>query len=245
MLKTIRKLPLPLFAAGLFFASIAPSYALDQWASTVIDVSSEYNTTDWADWSSQQALKAPNVNTYGDNVNAWAPGASDAGAEYITLGFPKAVFATGVTVRETDGYGFVTAVEAIDTKNVVHQVWAGTDTSLAGQINSFKITWPRTSYLVKALTIHINTNPRPSSGWEEIDAVQLHGIEQLSGSIAPRLGHTAVLKCVNTTTGQTVNKALTGSGQTGPVTAWNCEQAGLKFHVGDTVSIQITSTIAK
>lgn len=215
------------------------SYALDQWATTLLDFSSEYSSTDW---SAEQVLKAPNTKAYGDSTSAWAPANQDAGKEFVTVGFKSPVYATGVTVRETDGYGFVTRIDVIDTKNVVHTVWSGVDNSKPDQINNFKATWSPTSYLVKAVKVHINTALH--GGWEEIDAIQLHGIETLSGSIAPRLGNTTELVCTNTTTSQTITKTLKSTGSS-PVTNWDCEKAGLKFKVGDVVSIQITSTVSQ
>ena len=159
------------------------------------------------------------------------------------MGFTTPVYATGVTIRETYGYGFVTSVVVIDTRNVSHTVWSGTDSGAPNQINDFLVSWPRTTYLVKAVKINIDTALR--SGYEEIDAVQLHGIEPLSGSIAGRLQHSATLLCSNTTTAQTIRTTIKGSGLTAPVTEWDCEKAGLKFKVGDTVSIRIVGKIAR
>ncbi|KJV07107.1 hypothetical protein [Methylocucumis oryzae] len=224
---------------GFIFLCPVSSYALDQWASTLLDYSSEYSSTSW---SAQQVLKAPNTKVYGDSTAAWTPAYQDTGKEFVTVGFKSSVYATGVTIRETYGYGFVTSIDVIDTKNVVHTVWSGIDNSKPDQINNFKVTWSPTSYLVKAVKVHINTALR--GGWEEIDAIQLHGIETLRGNIAPRLGNTAELVCTNTTTSQTITKTLKGTGSK-PVTNWDCEKAGLKFKAGDEVSIQITSTVSQ
>lgn len=236
----MKNIPFKAIFSSLFLLAPISAHALDQWASKVIGFSSQYGTTSW---SASQALKAPNVTSYGDNSLAWTTATPDTGAEYLTLSFTTPVYATGVTIRETYGYGFVTSVELIDTRNISHNIWSGTDTSAPGQINNFLLSWPRTTYLVKAVKININTAIR--SSWEEIDAVQLHGIEQLSGNIAPRLEHTATLVCSNTTTGKTVSTTIKGSGQTGPATNWNCEKAGLKINVGDTVNIRISGKIAQ
>ncbi|MDD5275755.1 MAG: hypothetical protein PHR16_06705 [Methylovulum sp.] len=235
----MKKLPFRFIFSTLFLALPISSHALDQWASSVISFSSQFSTTSW---SAKQALKASNVNAYGDNSLAWTTSTQDAGEEFITLGYKTPVYATGVTIRETYGNGFVTRVDAIDTANVPHKVWSGTDTSAPGQINDFLVSWPSTPYLVKAVKITLNTALQ--SSWEEIDSVKLHGIEPLSGSIAPRLEHTAKLECTNVTTSKKVSATIKGRGQTAPVSQWDCEKAGLKFSVGDTVSIQITGNIA-
>jgi hypothetical protein len=214
------------------------TYASEQWASTVIGFSSQYGTTSW---SAKQALKQPNTNSYGDYSTAWAPDTQDAGSEFLSLGFPQAVYATGVTIRETNGYGFVTGVDVIDTNNMYHNVWRGVDNSKPGVINNLKITWPITDYLVKGVKIYMDT--AIYNGWEEIDAVKLYSYDTLSGTIAPRLTHSAQLECTNNQTSQTVSAVITGSGTTSPVTQWDCGKAGLKFSSGDSVSFKVTGTI--
>lgn len=236
----MKKLPFKCIFSSLLLALPMSSHALDQWASKVLDFSTQFSTTSW---SAAQALKAPNTNSYGDNSTAWTTSNTDAGAEFLALSFTTPVYATGITIRETYGYGFVTAVDVIDTNNVSHNVWSGVDTSKPDQINNFLVSWPRTTYQVKSVKIFINTALR--SSWEEIDAVQLHGIEPLSGTISPHLEHTAKLVCTNTTTAQTITTTIKGGGKTAPVTKWDCEKAGLKFKVGDNVSIQISGKISQ
>lgn len=236
----MNKSPFKSIVGCLVFALPMSAYALDQWATKVLDFSSQYSDTSW---SAAQALKAPNVTSYGDNANAWTASGSDVGSQYLTLGYAKQVYATGVTIRETYGWGFVYQVDVIDTSNVPHTVWTGTDTSLPTQINNFKVTWPKTKYLVKAVKIYIDTDLRV--GYEEIDAVQLRGVESLGGTIAPRLTHTAELICTNETTSQTLTRTIKGPGKVDPVTKWDCEKAGLIFKPGDKVSIKITGAIGK
>ncbi|MDO9104423.1 MAG: hypothetical protein Q7U57_05625 [Methylovulum sp.] len=234
----MKKIPLKSICGSLFLVLPVSAHALDQWATKVIGFSSQYSTSSW---SASQALKAPNTNSYGDNSTAWTTAVADAGEEFLTLGFANPVYATGLTIRETYGYGFVTGVQIIDTDNIAHNVWSGTDNSVPNQINNFLVSWPQTAYLVKAVKIYINTALQ--SSYEEIDAVQLHGIQPLNGNIAPRFEHTAKLVCSNTTTAQTINATIKGNGKTAPVTQWDCEKAGLKIKLGDTVSIQITGKI--
>lgn len=223
---------------SLVLALPLSAHAYDQWASSVVNFSTQYSTTSW---SAKQALKAPDTTNYGDYNTAWTTSSANAGAEYITLGYTTPVYATGVTVRETWGSGFVTGIDLVDTNNVTHSIWSGTDTSVAGQINDFKITWPRTSYLVKSVKVKINT--ALNTGWEEIDAVQLHGVTPFSGTLAPRLTHTATLVCKNLTTGITKTATITGTGTTSPVAQWSCDAAGLVINKGDNVSVQITGVI--
>ena len=80
----------------------------------------------------------------------------------------------GIIIRETYGNGFVTQVDAIDTSDVVHTVWTGTDPSLPGSPVDFLASWPTTSYAIKAVKIYVDTDHNLAT-WEEIDSVQLVG----------------------------------------------------------------------
>ena len=145
------------------------SEASDQWATEVIDYTSQWSGGSWAAF---QALGVPDTFGYGDISTAWAPAPVNRSLEYLSLRFAKPVYATGATIRETDGNGFVYQVDAIDTDNVLHTVWTGTDPSLPGTPVDFTLTWPTTPYLVQGLKIYVNTDHDPTT-WEEIDAVNL------------------------------------------------------------------------
>ncbi len=152
----------------------------DQWASSVLDFSSEYSPTDW---SAAQTLGEPDTFEYGDMPTAWAASTDNGTLEFITLGFTTPVYATGVTIRETWGNGFVYQVDLLDENDVPHTIWYGTDPSQPGTPVDFVITFPATTYLVKAVKTYTNTD-HDQGAWEEIDAVMLHG----SGSGGAALG---------------------------------------------------------
>lgn len=161
-----------LFAATLLAASgAAHAGPIQQWASSVNGVSSQWHTSDWA---AVQALGAPNRTDYGDIPGAWAPNGRNVGLQWISVGFDSAVYSTGAMIREVSGNGFVYQVDAIDTLGNLHQLWAGTDPSPANEVFNFALTWSETSYLVKGLKVYINTN-RNTAEYEEIDAIQLTG----------------------------------------------------------------------
>ena len=84
-----------------------------QWASTVLGCSSEYAAPP-ASWSSARALGAPDVTTYRDDPNAWAPSVANGTTEWIAVGYASPVYATGVRVRESYGNGAVTKIELRD-----------------------------------------------------------------------------------------------------------------------------------
>lgn len=166
-------------ALGLSMAA-AQSAPSAEWATSLIGYSSQYSA---GNWSAKQALETPDTQSYGDIVTAWAPLAKNGTHEFLTLGFSTPTFASGAVIRETFGNGFVERIDALDTQGVLHQVWAGTDTSLPGTPVDFLATWTVTDYLVNGLKIYVNTDHNPSA-WEEIDAVQLLGDAPSSSSSA-------------------------------------------------------------
>lgn len=156
--------------------SLPPAGLTQEWASTVIDLSSQYSASKW---SADQAVGAPNVSGYGDNPDAWAPNVKDGTTEYLTLGYATPLYANGVTVRETYGNGFVTKIEVHNAITGAYQtVWSGTDPSSPGQPVDFTVSFAQTAYLVDAVRVTVDTSH--STAWEEIDAVEL-----LSSGILP------------------------------------------------------------
>lgn len=153
--------------------------AISQWASTVIAFSSQYTT---GNWSAAQALGTPNTFAYGDIATAWAPVSANGTIEFITVGFDTPVFATGVTIRETWGNGFVRKIEARDEGGAYHTVWEGVDPSLPGTPVDFLAEFLQTPYRVTAVRITTDTNHNLGT-WEEIDAIAIHGSEFLSGDL--------------------------------------------------------------
>ena len=151
-------------------AGSAQAAPILQYASSVIGFSSEYSATNW---SGRQVLGAPNTMAYGDIATAWAPRSQNGTLEWISVGFDTAVYATGATIRETLGNGFVYQVDAIDTNGNLRTVWRGLDTSQPGAPVNFGVSWDTTSYLVAGLKVYVNTSH--SATWEEIDSIQLAG----------------------------------------------------------------------
>lgn len=158
--------------ASLFVcATTAHATPITQYASSVIGFSSQYTGTVWG---ANQILGAPNTNSYGDNNTAWSPLSRNGTHEWISVGFSTAVYATGSTIRETYGNGFVYQVDAIDTGGSLHTVWSGNDASAPGAPVNFSLLWTQTDFLVSGLKVYVDTDHNLST-WEEIDAIQLAG----------------------------------------------------------------------
>ena len=152
-------------------AQVTSAATVDQYASSVIDYSSQYSIDSW---SAKQALGESNTTNYGDIPTSWAAKLANGGLEFISLGFNTPVYSTGTVIRETWGNGFVFQVDAVDTNNILHTVWSGTDSSAAGAPVDFSLSWSTTSFQTVGLKIYVNGNH--STSWEEIDSVKLTGV---------------------------------------------------------------------
>jgi hypothetical protein len=148
-----------------------------QWA-IVADASSSYageKADKKASWSPNQMTGKPNVESYGDHGEAWAPKDPNKGIEWVKVTFPKSVNATDVRIRQTYGPGAIIKVELIDDKGSSHTVWEGVDKTKyePDKIKYFVASFDKTAYKTKVVKITLATNSVP--GWNEIDAVQLVG----------------------------------------------------------------------
>ncbi len=162
---------------------------ISQWAATIVDFSTEwYDPFNPGAWQAIQALGAPDTFQYGDIETAWEASTADGnGVEYLTLGYATPVLATGATIRETYGNGFVTRIEVREAgTSTLHTVWSGTDPSLPGSPVDFEVSWPQTGFFVDALKVTVNSY-HVTNDWEAIDAVQLEGWKQppISDTTAP------------------------------------------------------------
>ncbi|MFM6605709.1 MAG: beta strand repeat-containing protein, partial [Dolichospermum sp.] len=149
----------------------------EQYASTVIYVSSEWSEGSWG-WGAVQILGQPNTLSYGDFPTSWAPEPANADGdlqadEFITVGFATPVYASGIEVRETYGNGFVRSIDLLSNQGTYYSVWSGIDTSMPGLPVDFRINFDQTSYLVVGARINVDIDH--TSGWEEIDSVKLIG----------------------------------------------------------------------
>lgn len=63
-------------------------------------------------------------------------------SEYLSLLYKEPVYATGATIVESYGNGFVRRIDALDTSVTLRKVWEGSDNSATGALVNFKVTWP-------------------------------------------------------------------------------------------------------
>jgi N-acetylneuraminic acid mutarotase len=142
--------------------------------------SSEYSPTDY---SAAQATGAPNSVACGDDARSWSPLTGGSGGEFLEVRYDHGVKSTGVRVYETFlapafapvSTGFVTRIDLIDTSNVYHTIWTGSDPTACG--GTFAPTWPETAYDVIGVKVFTQ-----AAGYEEIDVV---GLVYTATTLAP------------------------------------------------------------
>lgn len=149
-----------------------------QWA-TSASASSTYAAdkapASTAGYTPMRATGKPDVEHYGDSDNGWATEKTDAGIEWLELGFAKPVNATEIRIRQNNAPGAIVKLELIDEAGAKHTVWEGLDETAyePRTFAWFSRSFERTAYKAKGARITLATNAVP--GWNEIDAVQLIG----------------------------------------------------------------------
>jgi hypothetical protein len=146
----------------------------DQYASLLLAQATSADSLD-----NGNGLGAPKVTgSNPDDPVAWSPDNQTGPPETLAVGFAIPVYADGVTIRETEGNGFVTGVDVLpegaDPLTGWVNVWTGTDPTLPGAPADFRVNWPETSFLVSAVRIDVDNNHAPAV-FKAIDSVQLHG----------------------------------------------------------------------
>ena len=92
-----------------------------QWASNVIDFSSELTSVQYA---AMQATGEPNVLPQGgENPNAWTPDRPNRD-EYLVLGFSNPMPISQVVIGESFNPSAVTNVYLIDVREIEHQIYS-------------------------------------------------------------------------------------------------------------------------
>jgi len=162
---------------------------LAQWATTAT-ASSQYSTTTW---SANQAIGAPNTGlNVGDNgadINkAWAENVADKQqSNTLTLRYDESVYIQEVIVRETLGAGTISKLEVMKngvfvtvyTKSGSHQNGGMMTGVQANKVSDSKITLDSTlDYLSNKIRLTVGNT---ADKWNEIDAVQLIGLDAVKG----------------------------------------------------------------
>lgn len=171
-----------LLSVGLVQAQTAPTV---QWASKVLEVSSEYReVSNPGSWAAKEILGPPSVNANLPRTTecAWSPSVADNGREeYIKVGFPKPQRVQQIAISEPFGASAVVKVILFDTKNTPNAVYTNPSPGpIPGGGRLHNIFIPLTDYNVGAAMIVLNTNAVPE--YQQIDAI---GISDGTDSIKP------------------------------------------------------------
>jgi hypothetical protein len=137
------------------------------WASSVLDVSSQYSDDSWA---AKQVLGPPDVfPAYGDNGKAWASKGPDDQAEWIEVEFDHPGSVSSVEVFETFNPGAIDKIELTTSRGHTIDVPLGGPAPAPGVSahRTFKLRCTRET--IASAKIHLDS--QNVAGWNEIDAI--------------------------------------------------------------------------
>ena len=124
-----------------------------------------------ANWSAAKATGAPDADAENDDPNAWAPRSPEMGRQWLQVSFPKAVQAHGVRVFEVNAHGALVEVLGKAPDGGWIPLWRGTTAVEGGSPRV--LTWSPTAVPIRTLRLVLDTDR--TTGWNEIDAVELLG----------------------------------------------------------------------
>ena len=157
----------------LLFSLLIPMLAAHsqnvQWASKVVDKSSQYSDKQY---SADQALGAPNVlPAFRESPCAWSPFKKGSRLdEYLHLEYKSPMRIKQVAVAESYAPGAVSRIYLYDTQGKEYQVYQNdSPRPLAEPGRMLTVTFPLTSYMVKQVKVVLNTLEMTT--WNHIDAV--------------------------------------------------------------------------
>ncbi|MGI8979298.1 MAG: hypothetical protein ACR2FY_08740 [Pirellulaceae bacterium] len=130
-----------------------------------------YAPTPEALWGAADVLGAPDDPTGGAG-KSWCPAGTSA-ADWVIVGFDKAVSAATIDVYETYLVGCVTEVIVIDRDGNETSIWKGTDptTPTAARTGLFSVPVPASIKSVQRVKVHVDSTGKGS--WACLDAVGL------------------------------------------------------------------------
>lgn len=163
--------------AKLEYATMEDGYLNDaqaQWASSAKASSSFNEKKPPDDPKESRAWRA----TGRIDGNTWSQAQPDIGMDWLELGFDKPVQATAVRAvfTNSDAVEALAKVELIDEAGAAQTVWSGVSEDKRdkrGPRTWLIKTFPKTATKVKAVKLTFANNV--SSGYKEVDAVQLVG----------------------------------------------------------------------
>jgi OOP family OmpA-OmpF porin len=155
---------------SLWLTGIAVFAQQSQWASEVIDFSSELSAYEYA---AQQVLGKPNVlPNAGDNPNEWLPRRDDR-IDYIKVGFKEPMRVQQIAIAESYHPGAVTEVYLYDQNGKEYLINTFIPRPLSVEGRMLNIYLDETEYEVKAAKVVIDGSQ--VMGYNGIDAIGISG----------------------------------------------------------------------
>lgn len=178
-----------LFILLLFFAPLLTAQQM-QWASEVVDKSSEYGRNTY---SARQALGIPNAGN-GTGM-AWAPAREESTlGEHLHLRYTVAMRVRQIVVAESKNPGSIKRITFFDDNRKRHVIYQNENPQPTGTASEYFIhTFPLTDYKVKEVLIELRTSAVPGSN--HIDAVGISANEQ--SYIGPKIAETLYARGVS------------------------------------------------
>jgi hypothetical protein len=130
-------------------------------------------------WSAEQAVGPPDANLAADDIRSWASQAADGGMEWIELSFPP-LRANAVRVFEGLAGGAIAEVHGRDASGAWSVLWTGTQGDATP--GEWRFEFATTAQPIVRVKLVLDT--RRSTGWNEIDAVELAGPDGASWATA-------------------------------------------------------------
>lgn len=124
-------------------------------------------------WGPEQATGAPDTFQAGDLPTAWAPATQDGGDEWLQLNYAREVSIAQVRVRETCGPGAVSKLSAVFADGSELVLWEGLEPASSAPVE-MEFT-PDVTVMAGAIRVYLDTTR--VKGWNEIDAVELVGLD--------------------------------------------------------------------
>jgi len=126
-------------------------------------------------WSIQQILGAPDTFAPGDRSTAWASESQDSQREWIILEFPQQVDLAKIVVHETYNPGAIDRIAVVDFTGLETDIWSGKDPTPATAAMGKSTFTFKNSIRTRRIKLYLDSPAVP--GWNEIDAVALHGTD--------------------------------------------------------------------
>lgn len=159
-----------LFLLLFFLGQLAQAQQL-QWATKVLEFSSEFTGSNGHQYRAVQLLGKPNKLPQAESgASAWRSAQPDAGEEWIKVGFETPMEIRQVVIAENFGAGCVTTVVAYDSQNKEYTLYKSKPEATKRGAGMHRIWLPQlTSFKVAAIKVVLNT--KLVAGWNEIDAI--------------------------------------------------------------------------